>query len=172
MENKKRRIQQPEQPDYDQKVVAINRVVKVTKGGRNLRFAATVVIGDHKGKVGLGTGKANETPDAIKKAIKEAKKNLITVPIIKERTIPHEIIGKYGAGRIMLKPASKGTGVVAGGPVRAVLELAGIHDIISKSLGTTTPINLVRATIEGLKSLKTVEQIAALREKSVEEIIN
>jgi len=169
MENRRRT--QKKESNYVEKVVSINRVTKVTKGGRTLRFAATVVIGDKNGKVGLGTGKANETPDAIKKAIKEAEKNLINVPIIDGRTIPHEVVGRYGAGKVMLKPAGKGTGVVAGGPVRAVLELAGIHDILSKSLGTNTPINLVRSTIEGLKSLKTVESVAALREKSVEEIL-
>lgn len=166
----KRRVQKKES-NYIEKVVSVNRVTKVTQGGRTLRFAATMVIGDKNGKVGLGTGKANETPDAMKKAIKEAEKNLINVPIIDGRTIPHEIVGRYGAATVVLKPASKGTGVVAGGPVRAVLELAGIHDILSKSLGTNTPINLVRATIEGLKSLKTAESVAALREKTVEEIL-
>jgi small subunit ribosomal protein S5 len=170
MENKRRRTQQVKS-EFEEKVVSVNRVTKVTKGGRNLRFAATIVIGNRKGKVGLGTGKANETPDAIKKAIEEAKKNIITVPIIDNRTIPHEVIGQYGASRVMLKPASKGTGVIAGGPVRAVLELAGIHDILSKSLGTNTSINLVRATIEGLKSLKTAEKVASLRGKKVEEIV-
>ena len=170
MENK-RRIQKKES-NYEERVVSVNRVTKVTQGGRNFRFAATVVVGDKKGKVGLGTGKANEAPDAIKKAIKEAEKELINVPIIDGRTIPHEVVGRFGAARVVLKPASKGTGVVAGGPVRAVLELAGIHDILSKSLGSNTPINLVRATIEGLLSLKTVEGVAILREKTVEEILN
>ncbi|MFA5602630.1 MAG: 30S ribosomal protein S5 [Bacilli bacterium] len=170
MENKRRRTHKVKS-EYEEKVVSVNRVTKVTKGGRNFRFAATIVIGNRKGKVGLGTGKASEAPDAIKKAIEEAKKNIINVPIIDNRTIPHEIIGKYGAGKVMLKPASKGTGVIAGGPVRAVLELAGVRDILSKSLGTNTPINLVRATIEGLKSLKTAEKFAALRDKSVEEIV-
>ena len=172
MDNKEnRRRPKKKTSDYEEKVVSINRVTKVTKGGRTLRFAATVVIGDKKGKVGLGTGKANEVPDAIKKAIKVAEKHLVTVPIIDGRTIPHEVIGKFGSGKVMLKPASEGTGVIAGGPVRAILELAGIRDVLSKSLGTNTPINLVRATLLGLKSLKTVEQVAVLRGKKPEEIL-
>ena len=159
-----------EQPEFEERVVTINRVTKVVKGGRRFRFAALVVIGDKKGRVGFGTGKAQEVPDAIKKAIESAKKNLITVSTVKT-TIPHEVTGIYGAGRVILKPASEGTGVIAGGPVRAVVELAGISDILSKSLGSATPINVVRATIEGLKSLETVEQVAARRGKTVEEIL-
>ncbi len=159
-----------EQPEFEERVVTINRVTKVVKGGRRFRFAALVVIGDKKGRVGFGTGKALEVPDAIKKAIESAKKNLITVATVKT-TIPHEITGVYGAGRVVLRPASEGTGVIAGGPVRAVVELAGISDILSKSLGSATPINVVRATIEGLKSLETVEQVAARRGKTVEEIL-
>ena len=159
-----------EQPEFEERVVTINRVTKVVKGGRRFRFAALVVIGDKKGHVGFGTGKAQEVPDAIKKAVEAAKKNMITVATVKT-TIPHEVTGVYGAGRVILRPASEGTGVIAGGPVRAVVELAGIHDILSKSLGSATPINVVRATIEGLKSLETVEQVAARRGLTVEQIL-
>ena len=159
-----------QEPEFEERVVTINRVTKVVKGGRRFRFAALVVIGDKKGTVGFGTGKANEVPDAIKKAVESAKKNLITVATV-NTTIPHEVTGVYGAGRVFLAPASQGTGVIAGGPVRAVVELAGISDILSKSLGSATPINVIRATIEGLKSLETVEQVAARRGKTVEEIL-
>lgn len=159
-----------EQPEFEERVVTINRVTKVVKGGRRFRFAALVVIGDRKGHVGFGTGKANEVPDAIKKAVESAKKNMITVSTV-NTTIPHEVTGVYGAGRVVLRPASAGTGVVAGGPVRAVIELAGISDILSKSLGSATPINVVRATVEGLKSLETVEQVAARRGITVEELL-
>lgn len=159
-----------EQPEFEERVVTINRVTKVVKGGRRFRFAALVVIGDRKGHVGFGTGKANEVPDAIKKAVENAKKNMITVSTV-NTTIPHEVTGVYGAGRVVLRPASAGTGVVAGGPVRAVIELAGISDILSKSLGSATPINVVRATVEGLKSLETAEQVAARRGITVEELL-
>ena len=159
-----------EQPEFEERVVTINRVTKVVKGGRRFRFAALVVLGDKKGRVGFGTGKSQEVPEAIKKAVESAKKNMITVATVKT-TIPHEVTGIYGAGRVILRPASEGTGVIAGGPVRAVVELAGISDILSKSLGSATPINVVRATIEGLKSLETVEQVAARRGKTVEEIL-
>lgn len=159
-----------EQPEFEERVVTINRVTKVVKGGRRFRFAALVVIGDRNGHVGFGTGKSLEVPEAIKKAVENAKKNLITVSTV-NTTIPHEVTGVYGAGRVILRPASEGTGVIAGGPVRAVVELAGISDILSKSLGSATPINVVRATIEGLKSLETVEQVAARRGKTVEEIL-
>ncbi|EOS59454.1 30S ribosomal protein S5 [Firmicutes bacterium M10-2] len=158
-----------DQKEFEEQVVAINRVTKVVKGGRNFRFAALVVVGDRKGRVGIGTGKAKEVPDAIRKAVDNAKKNVFTVPVI-GTTIPHEVTGTYGAGSVFMRPASEGTGVIAGGAARAVLELAGISDILTKCLGSRTKINVVRATVEGLKSLKTVEQVAELRGKTPEEI--
>ena len=173
-EPRQRRNKQPrekQQKLYEEEVINIGRVTKVTKGGRHFRFSATVVVGDRKGKVGLGTGKANEVPDAIKKAVGAATKNVTTISLIEDRTIPHEAIGVRGASRVMLKPACPGTGVKAGGPVRAVLELAGVKDILSKSLGSNTKINMAYATLEALKSQKTAEEIAALRGKKVEEIL-
>lgn len=155
---------------FEERVVSINHVTKVVKGGRRYRFNAVVVVGDRNGRVGLGTGKANEIPDAVKKAVEEAKKNLIYVEIV-NNTIPHTITGVYGGGKVFLKPAKDGTGVIAGGPVRAVIELSGITNILSKSLGSNTPINIVRATIEGLKALRTAEQVAAIRGKDVKEIM-
>ena len=160
----------PKHLELEDRVVAINRVTKVVKGGRRLRFAALVVVGDKNGHVGFGTGKAQEVPEAIRKAVESAKKNLIEVPVV-GTTIPHDVVGKYSGGHILMKPAVEGSGVVAGGPTRAVLELAGIADIASKSLRSNTPINVVRATIEGLKQLKRAEEVAALRGKSVEELI-
>ena len=156
---------------YEELVVEIKSVVKVTQGGRQRRFSATVVVGDKKGTVGIGIGKASEVPDAIKKAIQAANKNLIKITLIDGRTIEHEAIGKSGAARVLIKPAPAGAGLIAGGAVRAVLELAGIHDISSKSLGSRTKINMATATINALKSLKTPEEVAALRGKTVEEIL-
>lgn len=169
MERKPRRVERDK--EFEERVVVINRVTKVVKGGRRFRFAALVVVGDKKGRVGFGTGKANEVPDAIKKAIEDAKKNVFRVPLVNGgATLPHEITGIYGAGQVFLKPAAEGTGVIAGGPVRAVLELAGVSDVLSKCIGSRTPINMVRATITGLQNLKTVNGVAKLREKKVEEI--
>lgn len=166
-----RKVREPRQkPLYEEEIINIGRVTKVTKGGRHFRFAATVAVGDRKGNVGIGTGKANEVPDAIKKAVASATKNVTRVSIVDERTIPHEAIGVRGASKVMLKPATEGTGVKAGGPVRAVLELAGIKDVLSKSLGSNTKINMAYATLNALKSQRTIEEVAALRGKKVEEI--
>ena len=167
MENRRR---EPRPKQYEEEIINIGRVTKVTKGGRHFRFSATVAVGDRKGVVGIGTGKANEVPDAIKKASQAAAKNVVRVSIV-DGTIPHEAIGVRGASKVRLKPASKGTGVKAGGPVRAVLELAGVKNILSKSLGSNTKINMAFATLEALKSQKTVEEVAKLRGKKVEEIL-
>ena len=159
----------PAKLDLDDQVVSINRITKVVKGGRRLRFAALVVVGDHNGHVGFGTGKAQEVPEAIRKASAAAQKNLIKVPTV-GTTIPHEVIGTYGGGKIMLQPAVEGSGVTAGGAVRNVMELAGVNDVTSKRLGSNTPINVVRATFEGLKALKSAEEVSKLRGTSVDHL--
>jgi small subunit ribosomal protein S5 len=156
--------------DIQERVVAINRVAKTVKGGRIFKFSALMVVGDGNGRVGFGIGKAGEVPDAIRKGIEDAKKNMIEVSI-RGTTIPHEVIGKFGAARVLMMPAPEGTGVIAGGPVRAVLEVAGIRDIRTKSQRSRNPINVVTATIEGLRSLRTADQVAAVRSRSVEQII-
>lgn len=157
--------------DLQENVVFINRVAKVVKGGRRFSFATVVVVGDGKGKVGAGLGKAAEVPEAIRKGVEDAKKNMITVAL-KNGTIPHPMLGIYGAGKVIMKPAAEGTGIKAGGPVRAVLALAGIRNILTKSLGSSNPINMVRATMDGLSKLENAETVAALRGKSLDEIYN
>lgn len=169
MERRPRRDRDREK-EFETRVVTINRVTKVVKGGRRFRFAALVVIGDKKGRVGFGTGKANEVPDAIRKAEEDAKKNLFRVPVI-GTTIPHEITGTYGAGEVFLRPAAEGTGVIAGGPVRAVVETVGIKDIRTKAIRSNNPCNVVRATINGLSQLRTADEVAAIRGKSTKEIL-
>ena len=159
-----------EQSEFSEKLVYLNRVSKTVKGGRVAKFTALMVIGDEKGRVGFGTGKAAEVPEAIRKGIEDAKKNLCTVTL-SGTTIPHEIIGEFGAGRVLLKPAAPGTGIIAGGPVRAVMEAAGIRDIRAKCLRSNNPQNVVSATFEGLKALRTPEEVAAMRGKSVSEIV-
>ena len=170
MQNRNNDPKQKEK-ELEELVIEVKSVVKVNKGGRQRRFSAMVVVGDRKGRVGLGIGKANEVPDAIKKAIQDANKNLVRIPLIDGRTVAHEAIGTAGAARVIIKPAAAGTGVIAGGSVRAVLELAGVRDIVSKSLGARTKLNMARAALNALKSIKTPEEIAALRGKTVEEIL-
>lgn len=161
----------PKQKQFEELVIEVKSVVKVNKGGRQRRFSACVVVGDRKGQVGLGIGKANEVPDAIKKAIQSANKHIVKIPLVDERTIQHEVTGVSGAAKVFLKPAVAGKGVIAGGAVRAVLELAGVKDILSKSLGSRTKLNMATATINALKSVKSVEEVAKLRGKKVEEIL-
>ena len=157
-------------PELQERVVFINRVSKVVKGGRRFALTALVVVGDGNGRVGVGMGKSSEVPIAIKKGIEDAKKNMFNVPLTPEKTLPHEIMGVYGAGRVLLKPATTGTGVIAGGPVRAVLELAGVTDVLTKSLGTDNALNIVKATAEGLRNLQSPEEVSARRGLSVAEI--
>ena len=168
MENKKN---DPKQKLLEEQVIEIKTVVKVNKGGRQRRYSATVVVGDRHGQVGIGNGKANEVPDAIRKAIQEANKNLVRIPLVDDRTIAYDVIGTKGATRVMLKPAPAGTGIIAGSAVRAVLEVAGVRDIVSKALGARTKNNMANATIKALKQLKTASHIAELRGKSVEEML-
>ena len=156
--------------EFNEKLVAVNRVSKTVKGGRNMRFSALMVVGDEKGRVGCGMGKAVEIPEAIRKGVEDAKKTMITVPL-NGTTIPHEVVGVFGTGRVKLLPAPEGTGVIAGGPVRAVLEACGIKNIVTKSIGTNNKINMVRATLAGLGQLRSAEQVAALRGKTVEELL-
>jgi small subunit ribosomal protein S5 len=168
---KPRARREKERSQYEERVVTIKRVSKTTKGGKRLRFTALVVIGDGRGNVGFGTGKANEVPDAIKKALEDAKRSIVRVPMVKGDTFPHDIMGKFGACSVYLKPAPVGTGIIAGGPVRAVLELAGIKNTYSKVYGSRTAINIVRATINGIQNMKTATKIAELRNKSIKEVI-
>lgn len=160
-----------EEKEFDERVVKINRVSKTVKGGRRMRFSALVVVGDKKGRVGYGLGKANEVPDAIRKGSEAAKKNIIRVPLVNNfKTIPHAIIGKYGAGEVVLRPATEGTGIIAGGAIRDVLELVGCEDVVTKCTGSRTSINMVHATFQALKNMKTIEEVAKVRGKKIAEI--
>ena len=171
MRNDRDRKFEKEVPEFKERLVAINRVAKVVKGGKNFRFTALMVVGNENGKVGVGLGKAVEIPEAVRKGIEDAKRHMIDVPVV-GTTIPHQVEGKYGKGHVRLLPAEEGTGVIAGGPARAVLEAAGIRDIRTKSYGSNNPSNCVKATLNGLAQLRTAEQIAALRGKTVDEILN
>jgi small subunit ribosomal protein S5 len=171
MRNDRERKFEREVPEFKERLVAINRVAKVVKGGKNFRFTALMVVGNENGKVGVGLGKAVEIPEAVRKGIEDAKRHMIEVPVV-GTTIPHQVEGKYGKGHVRLLPAEEGTGVIAGGPARAVLEAAGIRDIRTKSYGSNNPSNCVKATLNGLAQLRTAEQIAALRGKTVDEILN
>ena len=166
-----KKTHETKEKQFEEIVIDVKSVVKVNKGGRQRRFSALVAVGDRKGKVGLGMGKANEVSDAIKKAIQDANKNIITIPLIDGRTVAHEAIGYEGATRVIIKPAAAGTGIIAGGSVRTVLELVGIRDVVSKSLGARTDLNMARAALNALKSIKTPEEVAKLRGKTVEEIL-
>ncbi len=168
-DDRRGRGREQDREQYDERVVAINRVAKVVKGGRRFQFTALVVVGDGKGMVGIGHGKAKEVQSAIQKGVEEAKRNFFKVPMVGS-TIVHPVVGHFGAGRVMLKPAAPGTGVIAGGPVRAVVEAAGIQDLLAKSLGTANPINVVHATVQGLKSQRSAHEIAVLRDKAVEDV--
>ncbi len=170
MEFKKQDRREEPKKLYEDKIISINRVTKSTKGGRRFRFSATVAVGNRKGKVGIGTGKSNEIPEAVTKAIKSAEKNMINVVLVDDRTISHEIVGVCGAAKVLIKPAKEGRGVIAGGPVRIILDLAGVKDVVSKSLGSNTQINTSRATIDALKKQRSISELASLRGKQVEEI--
>ena len=167
-----RKVQQQEAgvPELQERVVTIRRVAKTVKGGRRMQLTALVVVGDGNGRVGVGMGKSQEVPNAIKKGVEDAKKNMFSVPLTAEKTLPHEVMGEFGAGRVLIKPALPGTGVLAGGPVRAVMELAGVTDCITKSLGTSNSMNIVKAAAEGLKNMESPEEVAARRNMSVAEI--
>ena len=170
-DNRKPRRYNKEVKEFEERVVQINRISKTVKGGRKMRFSAIVVVGDKKGRVGYGLGKANEVPDAIRKASEAAKKNVKRIPLVdNNRTLPHEIVGRYGAGEVVLRPAAPGTGIVAGGVVRAILELAGATDVITKCIGSRTPINHVHATMQALEDLKTVNSVAKLRGLNVDQV--
>jgi len=170
MAEKKNRRMEPRKKLLDERVIDLKRVTKVTKGGRHMRFAATMAVGDGKGLVGIGTGKANEAPEAIKKALQAANKNLVKISLVDNRTVSHEAIGVCAKSKVMIKPAPTGTGIVAGGAARAILEIAGVKDIVSKSLGSNTKVNVAKATLTALQSCRTKEEVAELRGKKVEEL--